>query len=446
MTFEASPWPGSRPVDRLVGRLSSEDLDILSLENETVAGHTCKVIVLDGEIDPDRLTASIASRLDRGPELRLRLQSVDGDPWWGSAATVDLDRHVVVHEGGGRLDDAGLRAKVARLFEQRLDRSEPLWRMDVLPELSDGRSAVIWRMHHALADGTTFMRLASAVLWDQEVDRVRSTGPPSERSPTSSRSTESQRSRPIRTFVRETPRPWSRSPFDGHIGAQRSVAFATARLDGLHRAAAACEGATVNDAVLAAVAGGLRRWLEAGHGHLGVVRVKVPVSLHGMPAHRGDDGRQPGNRDSFFCVDLPLGATNPLDRLETIRRATRSRKDGHDAERLDALMRDLGRASPRLRQFAERALAHPRSFALNVSNVKGPRRPVHVLRLPVRSFHSVAEIRERHALRVAVMSLADTISFGLCADPTLIPDVDKLAEFMQVEATVLADCELPQRA
>jgi hypothetical protein len=89
---------------------------------------------------------------------------------------------------------------------------------------------------------------------------------------------------------------------------------------------------------------------------------------------------------------------------------------------------------------------HSRSFALNVSNVKGPRRPVHVLRLPVRSFHSVAEIRERHALRVAVMSLADTISFGLCADPTLIPDVDKLAEFMQVEATVLADCELPQRA
>ena len=103
-------------------------------------------------------------------------------------------------------------------------------------------------------------------------------------------------------------------------------------------------------------------------------------------------------------------------------------------------MRELGRTSPRFRQFAERALAHPRSFALNVSNVRGPHRPVTVLGLAVQSFHSVAEIRERHALRVAVMSLADTVSFGLCADPTLIADVDKLAEHIQLEAAALANC------
>jgi diacylglycerol O-acyltransferase len=59
--------------------------------------------------------------------------------------------------------------------------------------------------------------------------------------------------------------------------------------------------------VLAVVAGGLRRWLEARHGHLGAVRVKVPVGLHGPPLAPGDDARQPGNRDSFFCLDLPLG-------------------------------------------------------------------------------------------------------------------------------------------
>jgi diacylglycerol O-acyltransferase len=441
MTAEGSARRfATSPLDRVVCPLSPEDLSILALENETVAGHTCKVIVLDGQIEADRLRASIASRVDLAPELRLRLQSVGGELSWASADSLDLDAHVVVRERVGRLDDAGLRSAVAGLFEQRLDRSLPLWRMDVLPQLTDGRSAVIWRIHHALADGTTIMRLASAVLWDERLEGGTRIAPePAERLP-SPRRADRQTSRAIRTFARETPRLWRRSPFDGHIDARRSVAFATAGLDGLHRAAAASEGATVNDAVLTVVAGGLRRWLEAGHGHLGTVRVKVPVSLHGMPGEPGADGHQSGNHDSFFCVDLPLGSTDPIDRLGAIRRATRSRKDGHDAQRLDALMRELGRTSPRFRQFAERALAHPRSFALNVSNVRGPHRPVNVLGLAVQSFHSVAEIRERHALRVAVMSLADTVSFGLCADPTLIADVDKLAEHIQLEAAALANC------
>ncbi len=220
------------------------------------------------------------------------------------------------------------------------------------------------------------------------------------------------------------------------------MGFATVGLGGLHQAAVATDGATVNDAVLTVVAGGLRRWLEARHGHLGAVRVKVPVSLHGLALTPGDDGAEPGNRDSFFCLDLPLGSADPVERLAAIRRATRARKQGHDARQLDALMRELARA-PQLRRFAERVLAHPRSFALNVSNVPGPRLPVRVLGVPVRTMHSLAEIREHHALRVAVLSLADTLNFGLVADPTLLPDVDRLASDMQAEAAALTACPPP---
>ncbi|MGC1287095.1 MAG: WS/DGAT domain-containing protein, partial [Streptosporangiaceae bacterium] len=195
-------------------------------------------------------------------------------------------------------------------------------------------------------------------------------------------------------------------------------------------------GATVNDAVLAVVAGGLRRWLEAHHGHLGAVRVKVPVSLHTPPLTPGDADSQPGNRDSFFCLDLPLGSADPLTRLTAIRRATRVRKQGHDAQHLDALMRGLAH-TPRLSRFADRILAHPRSFALNVSNVPGPRRPVQVLGVPVRALYTLAEIREHHALRVSVVSLAGSLNFGLVADPTLLDDVDQLAAHMHAEAAAL---------
>ncbi len=90
-----------------VRRLSDEDLSILALETETVAGHTCKVILLDDHIDADRLRDSIASRLGRAPAMRLRLTEVDGELWWAEDPEVDLDAHVVVVDDAP-LDAAGL--------------------------------------------------------------------------------------------------------------------------------------------------------------------------------------------------------------------------------------------------------------------------------------------------------------------------------------------------
>jgi diacylglycerol O-acyltransferase / wax synthase len=429
----SGPPPGARPLSR-------EDLSILALETPTVAGHTGKVIVLGGPIDAGWLRDSIASRLPRAPLLSLRLASLDGAPWWVPAPELDLAAHVVESGEPGGTDDAGFRATVAGLFAQHLDRSRPLWRIDVIPRLAGGRSALVWRLHHALADGMTAMRMAGAVLWDGDpapaAAPARATAcgrlAPAPRLPAAS-----HRLGALLSTARELPQPWLRSPFDGHIDARRSVAFTTAGLDELRRVARACGGATVNDAVLTVVAGGLRRWLEDRHGHLGPVRVKVPVSLHGLapdPGLRG--GGQPGNRDSFFCLDLPLGGADPLDRLAAIRHATRVRKQGHDAQHLDAMMRRMAR-TPRLSHFAERVLTHPRSFALNVSNVPGPRQPVEVHGRAVQEFYSLAEIGEHHALRVAVVSLAGTLNFGLVADPTLVDGVADLAAGMHAEAGAL---------
>jgi WS/DGAT/MGAT family acyltransferase len=422
---------------RLVRRLSPEDLSILALETETVAGHTCKVIVLDASIDPELLRASIAARLHRAPPLCMRLCEIDGEPWWAAEPRLDLRAHVVVLDASEPPDMAALRAIVARRFEERLDRSAPLWRIDVIPGLAAGGSALIWRIHHALADGATAMRVARAALWDEQLSGA--ARPVRSQPPRASERIDRvvhRRHSVLMAAAREAPQPWLRSPFDGHIDARRSVAFATVELEGLRRVARATEGATVNDAVLTVLAGGLRRWLESRHGHFDTVRVKVPVSLHDLSVNSSDELAEPGNHDSFFCLDLPLGSADPLDRLRAVRRATRVRKQSHDAEQLDALMRQLGRI-PRLQHFAERALAHPRSFALNVSNVPGPRDPVHVLGASVRALYTIAEIREHHALRVAVTSLVDTLSFGLSADPTLLPDVDRLAQHIQTESAAL---------
>jgi Wax ester synthase/diacylglycerol acyltransferase catalytic domain/WS/DGAT C-terminal domain len=416
--------------------LTAEDRSILALETETVAGHTCKVIVLADPIDPARLRGSIAARLPGVVPLHLRLAEADGRPCWVEEPVVDLSAHVVVDGPDQAIGDAGLRATVARVFEQRLDRTRPLWRIDIVPRLERGGSALIWRLHHAVADGATFMRVAQAVLWDEPAasDPARATVPHRGSRPVAPES--GRRRHALEALAREAPHPWHRTPFNGHIDARRSVAFASVDLNALRRAARATDHATVNDAVLTVVSGGLRRWLESMHGRLGPIRVKVPVSLHHVPGPEAGDGEEPGNRDSFFCLDLPLGPEDPVARLAEVRRSTRVRKEGHDAEHLDALMIRLGHV-PHLRGFAEHVLAHPRSFALNVSNVPGPRRPVTVTGIPVRSLHSLAEIREHHALRVAVVSLADRLHFGMTADPTLLAGVDRLAADLGAEADAL---------
>jgi hypothetical protein len=403
--------------------LTAEDRAILDLESASVAGHTCKVVLL-GAPAPGlaELRASIAARLDAAPALRRRLAGSEDELAWVEDERFDVEAHVVAAEPAR--DDDELRRRVAELFEQRLDRARPLWRMDLVA-LPDERAAVVWRIHHALADGSTAMHFADAVLWEPAGAQ-----PAAHHVPHADAAYAARHGRFAAFLRHEVALRPERSPFDGDICADREVAFAAAPLAELHDAAKRLAGATVNDAVLASVAGSLREWIRHHHGHLCGVRVKVPVSLH----HAGDDE---GNRDSFFTLELPLGESDPVARLDAIRAATSARKADHDAETLDRLMSELASASPRLAALCRQLEASPRTFALNVSNVPGPRGPVSVLGAPVEAAYSLAEIGQRHALRIAVVSLGGQLRFGLCSDPTIVHDVELLARGVEAEAQAL---------
>jgi hypothetical protein len=403
--------------------LTAEDRAILDLESTAVAGHTCKVVLL-GAPTPglEELRASIAARLDAAPALRRRLAGPPDELVWVEDEHFDLEAHVVAAEPARDADE--LRKRVAQLFEQRLDRARPLWRMELVA-LPDERAAIVWRIHHALADGSTAMRFADAVLWDAADAK-----PAAHHSPQADAAHAARHGRFAAFLRHEVALRPEQSPFDGDICADREVAFAAAPLADLHDAAKRLAGATVNDAVLASVAGSLREWIRHHHGHLCGVRVKVPVSLH----HAGDDE---GNRDSFFTLELPLGEPDPVARLDAIRAATSARKTDHDAETLDRLMSELASASPRLAALCRQLEASPRTFALNVSNVPGPRGPVSVLGAPVEAAYSLAEIGQRHALRIAVVSLCGQLRFGLCSDPTIVHDVELLARGVEAEAQAL---------
>ena len=410
---------GSGPVP-----LSPADRAILALEGPTIAGHTCKVIRL-GSPAPTAaaLTEAVAARLPLAPALTWKLAGAPEAPYWQPDSTLDLRDHVAQLASVIQPDPAALNREVARLFLQRLDRDRPLWRIDLVGPLADGDTVLVWKVHHALADGATLMALARAALWDPHPE-AHSPGHPHPDTPPRGRHHAGVIHRELFPGLRT-------SPFDARIGRQRAVAFAATPLSDLHDAARSLAGATVNDAVLAVLAGALRRWLQHRHGALRDVRVKVPVSLH-------HEGQPQGNSDSYFCLPLPVGEPDPCRRLRSIRAATAMRKTQHDAQELEELLERLSRAAPGLRHWAKQLQTSPRTFALNVSNVPGPPHPVSVLGAPVRSMHSLVELAPRHALRVAVVSVADTLCYGLLADPDVIADLDVLATAVEEEAATLS--------
>jgi hypothetical protein len=409
--------------------LEPADREILALECETIAGHTCKVIrVGGGGPGIEQIRARVGERIAGVPALSTVLGGSEEEPAWVPWDRFDPDRRVVPLDPSGKRSDGEIAIEAAKLFERRLERDQPLWQMHV-GELDDGGTLIVWRIHHALADGTAAMRFARELLFDREIATADSGA--LQRPHDHSHPDETRRRRHLLGFVeREFGETLRRSPFDGEVGRRRCIAFASTELAPLHDAAKETEGATVNDAVLSLVAGSLRRWLEHHHGPLGDVRVRVPVSLH----HEGDNA---ANLDSFFSLRLPIHVADPRERLRHVHAATAKRKALHDAEELQEVLDELGSVSERMRSFAERLEASPRAFALSVSNVPGPRSAVRVLGAPVESIHSIAEIGSRHALRVAVVSLAGRLHFGFCADPALVPDLDAMAAGIEEEAALL---------
>jgi WS/DGAT/MGAT family acyltransferase len=225
--------------------------------------------------------------------------------------------------------------------------------------------------------------------------------------------------------VRRDLLPGSRSsPLDAPAGSERVVAFVSRPLEDLRRIAKAfATGVTINDVVLAATAGGLRHWLEREGRPVGDLRAKVPVSLH----QPGEPAAAAANRDSFMVVGLGLEHRDPVERLLAINAETRDRKRHQDAQEIDALLQDLAHVSRSLERLAQRWAVGYRVFAVNVSNVPGPAGSLSLLGAPVRELYSVAEIANRHALRVSAISAGGRLAFGLCADPAAVHDVDALA-------------------
>jgi diacylglycerol O-acyltransferase len=278
--------------------LSPDDAAILALESDAVAGHTLKLIVFEpGEepLDVEMLRASVAERLAGEPRALQRVElDAEGSPIWVTDADFDIAAQVRSREGAEGGDETAMWAVAGELMSERLDHRRPLWALDLLGPLADGRQAIVARIHHAMADGISSVRFLAGVLWDSE--QAAAPGHLASRRDEEKRSLGSELRHLPGAIRRELGGHASRSPLDRPIGSARELAFTTVPLAELKRIGASRPGhVTVNDVLLAGIAGGLRSWLGSENGEaLPALRAQIPVSLH----HRSEGEGELGNRDS----------------------------------------------------------------------------------------------------------------------------------------------------
>jgi WS/DGAT/MGAT family acyltransferase len=417
-------------------RLSADDAHILAVESPVITGHTLKLMVLEpaaAPLDIRALQYVVAQRLSRQRRATQRVDTAGGDPRWVPADEFDIAEHVRRRDVAHCATRADLWRAVSTLMSEHLDRRRPLWTFDVIGPLDDGREAIAARVHHAMADGIGAIRFLDTLLWDAHPEASPDAHRPGVAADRPSPWVEARRL--PGAVVRELGHRGSASPFDRPLSAARELAFTIAPLAELKAIGKSRpDHATVNDVLLAVIAGGLRTRLEARlhTDRLPQLRAQIPVSLH----HRDEGGTTLGNRDSFLNIDLPVGEADPLVRLDRISAETRRRKQLDDAAELYDLFHALGRVR-RVGDTARRLAGSAREFSLSISNVPGPATAVGVAGRRVQRLFSSSEPAAHHVLRISAISCAGDLGIGLCADPNALPEVAALADAIERSYTEL---------
>ena len=387
-------------------RLSALDVQFLLLEKPSVHYHVAGLSILDPSTRPagpdgmfEELKRLYADRQHLLPRFRQKVMFVPfgaGRPVWVDDPDFDLDFHMrrgAVPSPGGRKELADY---VQRIHSRPLDRSKSLWELYFIEGLEDGHVAVLSKVHHAMIDGMSGMDIAT-VLFDLGPEPRAVEREPYQPEPAPSprellvNSIREQITHPVRSafgnlslairapemIIRQVQQTVSgfgsilaagappRSPFNRPVGPNRRFAMAEAPVADF-KAIKNALGGTVNDVVLATVAGALHRFLKRrGEPTQGLsLRAMIPVSTR-------DESQKMalGNQVTSIFVDLPVGPMDAATRLRAITAATKDLKQSHQAVAAGALMNIGTWAPPTLHGLAARLIARQRGCA------RSPRRP-----------------------------------------------------------------------
>ena len=455
-------------------RLSYLDNSFLALESASTHMHVGAVVLLDaaplslpdGGVDVERIRRFVESKLHLIERYRQRLAWVplERHPVWIDDDQFDIDfhvRHIAVPQPG---TDAQLKELVGRLMSEQLDRSKPLWELNVVEGLEDGRFAIISKIHHSMIDGVAGVDLMAVLLNLEPTEEIEQIQPAEPRPAPNG----------TELFVRETSRrissalatlrdvraladdvadvagevvrrgkavgaslssgwlkPTGRTPINGDVGPNRRFEWLDMSLEEVKSVKRAL-GGTVNDVVLATVAGGVRRFLyderglnAADMGRLDY-RVMAPVSV------RSNERRGAmGNEVAMWLVTLPVGEGDPVRRFEAVRLETENLKQTDQALGAATLVRLSAGAPATLVSLGARLASNARPFNTTVTNVPGPQFPLYMLGSKLLATYPLVPLWQSHGVGVALFSYDGRVHWGFNGDYDLLYDLSEFAGAME---------------
>ncbi|HTY31102.1 MAG TPA: wax ester/triacylglycerol synthase domain-containing protein [Mycobacterium sp.] len=343
---------------RLLDRLTSSDLFLLMWNDYGWSSDIGGLAILDGtslsdrngHVQVDAVRRHIEPRLHLVPRFRQLLYRPRrglGWPLWVDTPAFDIADHIRVRALAAPADESHLLQACQELARRPFDPARPLWELWLLPGLPDQHLGAFLKIHHVVADGAAALAAFGALL-DMTAEPPTTVAPPWMPTPIPTASEllrdnlrrrrrelgrglsglvhpaiTLRRARRAMSAWREvlTERPAPRTSLNHPVGTERRLAIVRCRLD-LAKQIGHAHHATVNDVVLAAVAGGLCELL-ASRGE------NVPLMQRAMVtiAHHDEDRQTLGNKPSWMMVPLPLGEADPVRRLEFVAAETSAAKN-----------------------------------------------------------------------------------------------------------------------
>ncbi len=454
-------------------RLTATDASFIVGETGPSHMHIGGIMTFEGPPPPyDDLLKQVESRLDLVPRYRQRLlipRFEMGRPLWVDDTRFDLTYHVrhTALPPPGSIEE--LKRLTARVFSQRLDRSKPLWEIYLVEGLEGDRFALVSKTHHAMVDGVSGVDIAT-LLFDLTADAP---PPPPPTKPWRPQPEPTQlevaaklaRDASRATFdiaasalnalttpdqttasLRETMEAvgevvWASlssapsTPLNCSIGPHRRVTWVRTQLSD-YKVIKRALGGTINDVVLAVVAGALGRWLHArGVRTEGLeLRAAVPVSVRSK-----HEQNEMGNKVTAMVAPLPVYCDDPLERLRIVRASMHNLKESKQALGAQMIIGLERFAPPTLLAQASRLQFSPRFNNLVVTNVPGPQFPLYLLGRELLEMIPVGFLVDGFSLIVALVSYNGVLTFGLMGDYDALPDLESIAGHVETSLAELVE-------
>ncbi len=439
-------------------RLSALDSSFLAIERPDTLMHVGATAIFepgplnrpDGSVDISRIGAYLESRLHKIPRYRQRLAYIpfERHPVWVDDDRFNLHyhlRHTSLPRPG---DERQLKRMVARIQSQELDRGKPLWEAWIIEGLSSGRFAMVSKIHHCMVDGVSGVDLLTVLLNPTPTvaiaDPVRWIPRPTPGGAVLLRDEALARiTAPLNVVGRLLREPGalladvregvgalaetlgaalhvaSDTPLNQAIGSHRRFDWLAMELADVG-AVRSRLGGSLNDVVLATVAGAVQRFLERRGLTVETIdfRAFVPVSLRRAEDHGGS-----GNRVASWMVDLPIAERDPRRRLARVTAATAALKHSRQARGSELLTEMVDWTGSALLGVMMQLAARARPYNIVVTNVPGPPSALYLLGARMLEIYPLVPLFVNQGLGIALFSYAGRLHWGFNADWDVVPDL-----------------------